>query len=366
MSRGTRLLLALLMPLGTGLTAACTATRAYPPNPGRWDRVPGAWLDDLHAARLDFDREHPAEALTRLEGLAESGPELLPVRAFLQEIELTLLEREGELRGLPLADGQTPTEVLFAEYAARADAEPTVAGYVLAARLAPDAERALALLEEGDAVEPGCVWVHYGRAWWHHSLRRFREARDELRAAQRIDPGHLPSMRLEATMLAGAGDLDEAVGALRVWLDRTAGSPLVAGRDRADALLDLAALEVLRDHPGKALDLLEELDPRAVRDPARTETVRAAAYEARGEISEALAAVDRAIELDPHGILPLVQEALLWSAAGDTEKAIEAWRRVVATADAAEVLDSEDIDFESALFRLQAHTHLERLLGTRP
>jgi tetratricopeptide (TPR) repeat protein len=354
-----------LVPIALAALVACTATRAYLSNPGPWDRVPTGWLESLRAARLDFDRGHPVEALGRVDGLAESGPDILPVRVFLQEIELAVLAREGRLRSLT-PEGKSPTASLFAQYQARGEAEPTVAGYVLAARLAPDAETALALLEEGEALQEGCVWVHYGRAWWYHSLRRFKEARDELRSAQRLDAGHLPSMRLEATMLAGAGDLDKAVGALRVWLDRTAGSPLVAGRDRADALLDLAALEVLRDHPGRALDLLAELDPRAVRDPARTETVRAAAHEARGETAQALAAVGRAIELDPHGILPLVQEALLLTGSGDTERAVEAWRRVVATADAAEIVDPEEIDFESALFRLQAHAHLERLLGTQP
>ena len=82
--------------------------------------------------------------------------------------------------------------------------------------------------------------------------------------------------------------------------------------------------------------------------------------------AEALAAVERAVELDPSGILPLVQEALLWTRKGDQERAAEAWRRVVATADATEITDIEDIDFESALFRLQANTHLERMGGTAP
>jgi len=88
----------------------------------------------------------------------------------------------------------------------------------------------------------------------------------------RLDGGHLPTIRLHATLLAGAGDSEEAAGALEVWLARTRGNPLYSGAERADALLDLAALDVLLGEPGDALFVI--LDGEAVVYQGGTEVSR--------------------------------------------------------------------------------------------
>ncbi len=348
-----------------GVLVACGATRAYTSDPGPYDRVPDGWAGTLREARQRFDRGDPARARELLEPLAREHPRILPVRILLQEVELALLEREGRLGELgPVVPGQV-VAVLAERYAAEAAARPAPEGLVLAARLAEDGNSALELLAGAEALDPSCVWVNYGRAWWLQASLRFREAREEVRKALRRDGGHLPTLRLHAAMLAGSGEFDEAFGALETWLERTADDPLHSSRDRADALLDLAALEVLRERPKQALELLEKLDPRALRDPARAEEVRAAALEARGEYADALGAVHRANRLAPREALPLVQEAMLLSSVGDLagEKAV--WERLLertrARTPATDPRNPTGIDFEALLFRVQAHARIERI-----
>jgi len=359
-----------LLWLGALLIGACGTTRTFVADPGAYDRVPDEWQTDLAAARLAFDRGDPHTAYSRVGPLCLERPQVVPVRIFLQEIELALLEREGKVGTLVAADPEEARKVLAAFYEKQAGASTRAEGPVLAARLAPDGESALALLDVADAIDPRCIWVHYARAWWRTGLRRFKEARDSLKIALRMDPGHLPSLRLQAILLAGAGDTKDAAAVLEVWLERTSGDPLYSAGERADALLDLAALRVLLGEPRAALDLLEELDPRAVRDPARAEEVRAAAHDARGELTAALEAVRRASDGAPSALLPLVQRAMLLRGAGDPEGERKAWERVVElTEESSAPADSEDlssIDFVSNLYRLQALARLERLARGEP
>lgn len=361
----------LLALLSLVFLAACGAPRGFVAQPGPYDRVPSSWDEPLRSARLAFERGDVHLAYTLVAPLCLEQPRVLPVRIFQQDIELALLETVGQVGDLKASTPVEAREVLERDYEQRAEARPLAEGYVLSARLAADGEAALALLDEADTIDPRCVWVHYGRAWWRYGMRRFKEARDSLRTALRLDGGHLPSLRLHATLLAGAGDTEEAAAALEVWLGRTADDPLFAAAERADGLLDLAALEVLLDRPKRALELLEELDPRAVRDPLRVEEVRAAAHEARGELAQALEAVRRAGALGPSALLPRVQLALLLQQAGDVEGERRTWLELLeltdapAPAEGAEEEDLSSIDFESALFRLQAHARLERL-AARP
>ncbi|NOT31751.1 MAG: hypothetical protein HOP15_15000 [Planctomycetes bacterium] len=351
------------------LATACGATRAYVAEPGAYDRVPATWRQDLAAARLAFERGDAHTAYARVAPLTLQQEAILPVRLFLQEIELALLADEGRVGDLTASSGGNSggeaRAVLARFYEEQAEARPRAEAYVLAARLCRDGEQALTLLDEADTIDPRCVWVHYARAWWRYGLRRFKEARAALRTALRLDPGHLPSVRLQATLLAGAGESDAAADALEVWLERTADDPLYSGAERADALLDLAALRVLLDEPGEALALLEDLDPRAVRDPVRAEEVRAAAHEARGELTHALEAVRRASALRPSELLPLVQQAMLLESAGDAEGERKSWLKLLEMIASNEAVqegeDLSSIDFSAALFRLQAHARLARL-----
>lgn len=335
-------------------------------DPGPYDRVPLPWGARLASARLAFERGDPHRAFAEVAPLVQEERRNLPVRVFLQEIELALLAGEGRLGDLVAASPEEARAALARRYEDTAEGGLRAEDYVLAARLADDADAALSLLEEADTLDPRCIWVHYGRAWWRYRARRFKEARESLRAAQRLDRGHLPSLRLHATMLAGAGDIEEAVAALEVWLARTAEDPLYSGAERADALLDLAALRVLADEPRAALELLAELDPRAVRDAQRAEAVRAAALEMRGDREGALAAVARAAALRPDELLPLVQKAMLLASAGDAAGERAAWLELLARTEGEAASGPEEgepavLDFEAALFRLQARARLARL-----
>jgi tetratricopeptide (TPR) repeat protein len=343
---------------------ACGAPRAYVTNPSAYDRVPPEWRREIALARLASDDGDFELARAHLDPLARAKETVIPVRVFLQEVELGLFQSGGHLGAVRVPTPEAAHAWLAEHYRAAAEKTPSATAYVLAARLETDAEQALALLEKARALDPECGWVHYGRAWWNASQRRFREARECVREAFRLDGGHLPTLRLHATMLAGAGEPEAAAAALEVWLDRTADDPLYAPAERANALLDLAALQVLLDRPGAALDLLDQLDPRALRDAARAEGVRAAAHQARGEYTAALAAVHRASVLEPGELLPLVQEAMLLAGVGDHAGERVIWERLLERTEPFPATDAKDpaaIDFQSLLFRLQAHTRLERL-----
>ena len=347
-------------------SAGCASSPSYRATPGRYDLVPPAWREPLASARLAFDRGDYRSAYLTLSPLAGKGPEILPVQVFYQDAQLAVLTAEGALGELHAASSEEARSALASMYLKDASREPYAARYVLAARLAATPEEALSLLDAADTVDPRCVWVHYARAWWRYHTRYFKQARDDLKRALNLDAGHLPSVRLQATMMAGAGDTEEAVAALEVWLERTAGNPLFSGAERADALLDLAALNVVLDEPEAALELLAELDPRAIRDPARPEEVRAAAYEALGELTLALEAVARAAQASSDDALPLVQRALLQRRAGNSEGERQAWLELLAATDRWRVADPNgELDFDAVLFRLQAETRLERL-GAQP
>jgi tetratricopeptide (TPR) repeat protein len=349
--------------------AACGAPRSFDADPGPYDRVPSSWLEPLSAARLAFDRGDAHAAYALVAPLADARPQVLAVRVFQQELELQLLAG-GERSGAP--SGSDPEAVragLLQAYAERAARAGRAEEHVLAARLETDPDAALARLAAGEVLDPRCPWLHYGRAWWLNGMKRYKEARESVRAALRLDPGHLPTLRLHATMLAGGGDTREAAVVLEVWLARTAGDPLFAAAERADALLDLAALRVVLGQPKEALELLAELDPRAIRGPVRAEEVRAAAHEARGELGPALEAARRASELRPDALLPRVQRAMILRTAGDTEGERKTWLRLLQLTEEAESVPDADpahIDFEAALFRLQAHARLERLAEAQP
>lgn len=347
--------------------AACGTPRSFVADPGPYDRVPGEWRAGLTRARTAFERGELATAHDLLEPLARERPNLVPVRVFLQEVELARLTREGTLGALEARDAEQARALLFERTRTAADAAPAAEEYVLAARLALDPPEALALLAEADTVDPRCVWVAYARAWWYCRARDFKAAREALRRALKADGGHLPSVRLSATLLAGAGDYAESAAALEVWLERTAEDPLYSSSERADALLDLAAVRVLLDDSDEALELLEALDPRALRDPLRAEAVRAAALAAADEPAAALEAVRRAAGLRPDALLPVVQEALLHQREQRVAEERAAWLRLLELTDGGEAQrDPAAIDFEAALFRLQAHARLARLADAHP
>jgi hypothetical protein len=361
------MLLAVLAPL-----TACRASRAYEPNPGPYDRIPALWEDDLVRARESFEEGDLAQCHATLLPLAEADPNVIPVRVFQQEVQLGLLGAGQEVAGLRVPPREARLH-LADIYAQRADANPSATGYVLAARLDTDGDAALAHLEQAEALDPACVWVHYAKGWWLFSLRRFPEARESIEAVFELDGGHMSTMRLQASMFASAGDTLDAIEVLEKWLDRGEEDPLVDPRLRAEGQVDLAALLVLDDEAEAAIDLLASIRPELLPDPARAraELVRAAALEDLGLRTLALSAARRAKGADDDALLALVQQALLMQFEGNTtmervfwvmvkDEAKARWEREPdETAGLGE--DPSSLDFQAILVQLQANARIERI-----
>ena len=363
--------------LGLVLAAGCRAPRVYVSTPGPYDRIPEEWRQELRLVRLSFENGDLRRAHERLWTLAVSRPEVLPVRLMLQDLQLARLGTGRDLDG-DVPEGADTEETLADVYRQRAEVQPTTIELVLAARLVTDGEEALELLDKALALDPGCVWVHYGAAFWNARLRRFPEARAAIERAFRLDSGHLPTMRLHASLLARAGDTVGALDVLELWLERSEGDPLVDPARREEAKVDLAALHVIDSDPRGALRALEELDRGRLADPARADLVEAVAFADLGRRGEALAAAQSAKALAPESILALVHQALLFAAEGDAAGERSTWELLLREADERRAdeastgppPDSEagagagepaPLDFADLLLELRAHARLERI-----
>lgn len=355
--------------LGLLLASGCSTAEAYIARPGVYDRIPEEWQPELLAARQALDSEDYRSAHDLVLRLVRKSPWLLPLRVQLQELQLGLLLR-GEKVGLgyALPEGSNYSHELGDLYRQRAEGNPSAAEYVLASRLAPTREEALKLLKEAEALDSDCVWIHYARAWWAVSERRFPEAREALKRAFALDGGHLPSMRLQASLLAAAGETPEALRCLRSWLERRLGDPLVDPGTYAEAQVDLASLHILNDDDAQALRTLGGVNVAVLQDPARMELVRSVALAARGNLAAALRSADHAASMDSTGLLPLVHRAMLLQREGKLEAERLAWQAVVDQAKA-ELLpqpiggapEPKPVDFTSLLLELRAHARLGRI-----
>jgi len=361
---------ALVLPVALAVLIACHATRVYDPEPGRYDRIPPEWNADLWRARFATDGGRFQEAHAILRPLADARPELLAVRCMLQDAELALLEEGKRVGGMSVPDPAKAAGWLADAYSQRADANPSAEGYVLAARLQPRPTDGLELLDQAVALDPGCVWAHYGQAFWNHRLRRFPAAREAIERAFDLDPGHMPTMRLHASMQASAGETQPAIDCLLTWLKRGETDPTIDPRERAEAQIDLAALLVLDGLPEDALALLDAIDRDLLREPARSQLVRAVALADLGRHALALSAARRAKEENPEDVLPLVYQALILEREGNVSQERAAWEALLAEvhaqreADAARPLDLDDpdeFDFPTLLIQLRAQARLERL-----
>ncbi len=366
MSRGRGLLAALLLALG----ASCRTSRTYLAQPGAYDRLEDEELDRLRTPRVLADSGRLAEAHEALVPLARAAPRNLRIAAFLQELEVALLRAGGSARGLRLEPGGDARAELFRAYLRRAQEVPTSEAWVLAARLAGDPDRSIELLEQALALDGANPWAHYGTAWAHASRGRYSQARKALERAFAVDPGHLPSIRLDGALLARAGEAGRAALAFEGWLARSILDPTVDPRERASVRLDLSILYVLEDEPSEALALLEAVEVGAPEREARVELVRAAAFQALGATEEARRAVRNAGEAAGEELLVAIDEALLAGARGDPDGEREAWTRALAVAEGEEAEHASaahgPADFRSILVRLQALARLGRLGAVAP
>ncbi|MAB81372.1 MAG: hypothetical protein CMJ89_18690 [Planctomycetes bacterium] len=336
---------------------ACRGPRLYSSKPGPYDRIPEGWEAPLVEARRHLEQDEPVRAHRILVELTTENPRILPVRILLQEVELQLLKEGLRAGNLSVPSPDRSLMWLGDHYLTQAEANPTTEAYVLAARLVPatDPARALAFLDQAEALDPKCVWIPYARAWWNFVDYRFTPAENAVRDAFRLDSGHLPTMRLHAIVLTAAGETAGAIKVLKIWWKRSRNDPLVSPEERGEALLDLASLKVLVGKPKEALRHLDDVDPRVFENLARLDQVRAAAYEGRNRFDLAFEEVRRAEDYAPEDPLPIVHEAMLHARQGDEEDELLSWQRLLD-----HLGEHESDGFSALLFKLQAITRLQR------
>ncbi len=319
---------------------ACAGPRVVdtPESTSPYDQIPPAAAAEFQAARQRFTQGDVAIARATFERLVETWPDSVVVGIWWQECEAALDDVE-ELRRRSEEKAQN---------------RPSVASEVLAARAQTDPAGAEVWLARAEARDPGCVWVHYGRAFRAAGESRFEPAREALQRALASDPGHLASRRLEAWILARDGATDEARARLAGWVARAASDPRVLPVQLAEARLDLALLELSSGEPSRAEDQLEELDAALV--PAwRFHAARACTRQASGDLEGARADIEAARALAPSELLPAVQDALFHDDFdADPARARAAWTAV------REMAASHD-DLSAAFETLRARVRLERL-----
>lgn len=359
--------------LGLVLTAflgACGSTgpRPIPDTRSRYDVFANEDRAQFDAARRDMQAGRHDSARDVLAALQARLPDHLVVGVWLQEAEIALADPAFEAGPAANSESGAPApatiesaaayEALRQRYRRAAEAEPTVAHLVLAARLESDIPAAMLLLDRAEELDADCAWIHYGRAFLAARDSDWPQVRVWIARASEADPGHLPTRWLEAWMLAQGGNVDEAIAALEVWLARARGDLRLDPRLVRGAELDLAILCVLDGDPQRARKILSELGDDGL-DPARKLAVVACTEQALGDFEQALAAAHRAEALAPGAILPVVQQALLYDTWLEDPAAAEAaWTRVLAISRASP-------DLSTLLERMRARVRLERFQERR-
>lgn len=348
---------ALLLPplLACGLLAFACRAASLASAPASSAQLPPEELAVVADARAKLEAGDARGALEQLAPL---------VGRHSSHVRLAILAQEARLAQLPADSEEEPAAALFPDYLERAESDDTALAWLLAARLAPSPQDARVLLERAARLDPRSAWVPYARAHGFCLERDFTRARSVVARALELEPGHAPSRRLWAMLLANAGQVRDAIDVLVSWLKGAETDPFIGPRERAEGEVDLASLLVLDREPEQALEVLRAVDPQALADPARGELVRAVASDEAGRPERALELARHAAELDPAGLLPLVHEAILQKKRGDAPAERAAWESLLARIEGRDASATEGagpLDFQSLLLGLQAHARLERL-----
>jgi tetratricopeptide (TPR) repeat protein len=392
--RGSRnaLLSACLVALSFASACWSNPVEHIPDSSSAYDVLPQDSRSQFDAARINMQAGRLDLARPVLEELRRENPDNVFVGIWVQELEIAAIrggtpEEASKIDGgsgkQPVANdalrsppSATPAAAqpsssqesagardramddLRRRYRRAAEDSPSVAKFVLAARLEDDELAADVLLDRAQALDPRCAWVHYARAWFAARGSRWADVRSEIAAAKDCDPGHMPTRWLEAWMLGRGGGVREAISALEGWIDKAKGDLRLDVRLVRESELDLALLCILDGNPKRAREILTALGDTEV-DPGRKWSAIAPTEQALDEDREALAAAQRAEQASRGEILPVVQQALLYESwLGDPDSAEAAWTRALALA-------RSSSDLGALLERVRARVHVERLRAER-
>lgn len=317
-------------------------------------------------------------ARAELVSVCRLAPSAAEPALLLQEVELRLVERGWWPEPRDSKEAAQPLDVpaALAAYAEReqaaATAQPGFVACLRAARVAVDAAAAETWLAAAEAALPDNAWVPYARAHrlWTSGTGQ-REARKQLLRALELDGGLLPALRLYAALEAREGRAQDALVALERWLEPARVDPCVWPADLRAAALDRAALLVLADEAGDAVDVLEGLVELTAAERARRDLLLAAAHEARDDPVRALRSAQEAALHTTSELLALQQQALLYELwLQDYGAARTAWERVLAAAAAVAPEPSDrpaggaaggGAALQALLLRVQARAHITRV-----
>lgn len=341
------------------LFVACGGRRQSwsPSAAGPFDALPAEDGIRFRGACSSLERGEALEARTVLADIAERHPDNVPVGIWLQEAQLAagglVLPEHPSPRGDGATADDDPLARLRARYLEAAEAAPSSARYVLAARLEPDVSAATELLDRALALDPRCAWAHYGKAFLAMRSKSWHAARESIARALEVDPGHLRARRLQAVMLARGGALDDAIEALEAWIDYAGTDPTIERSLVAETQVDLALLLIVSGESDRARRVLDGVHGSGRVDGRRYATL-AACEQAREEWRMALDAAEQAEALEPGDPLPIVQQALLYEYwLDDSQAATDAWRRVIEAS-------SDEASLAALLQRTRARVRVER------
>jgi Tfp pilus assembly protein PilF len=237
----------------------------------------------------------------------------------------------------------------------RADA--TAFDHVLAARVEDDEIAALRLLDRAIALDPQCIWAHFGRAFVAMRQGDVAACRAALDRAIELDASHPRVRRLEATLLEALGHDTQARELLEKWTVAVEHDVRVSDAEVIDANLDLAHADLVTRRTDDALRRLLALDPADPQRRARRELLLADAWAAEERWEESLESLRLARTYQPSSYTAWQSEALvLHHGLGDLEGALEAWRA------AAEVAAQQaGVDAAAAVIVQQARVEILRL-----
>jgi len=163
-----------------------------PPSQSPYDAVAPAQLAVLKQSPAQLLLAEWAQARASLEQAHRSEPGSIPLGIWLQEAQLAEQGLSGEAGG-PISDPLRTARLdeLTREWRRAAEAQPTAASYVLAARLERDPQTARVLLDRAESLDSRCPWVPYARAFLCARERDWAQVARQLQTALELEPGHL-------------------------------------------------------------------------------------------------------------------------------------------------------------------------------